>query len=59
MDTLRECLVTFIPMLDTMTVKKENMRMAAAKGFINATDLADYLTKKGMPFRDAYKISVS
>ena len=58
-DTLRECLVTFIPMLDTMTVKKENMRMAAAKGFINATDLADYLTKKGMPFRDAYKISGS
>ena len=58
-DTLRECLVTFIPMLDTMTVKRENMRMAAAKGFINATDLADYLTKKGMPFRDAYKISGS
>lgn len=58
-DTLRECLVTFIPMLDTMTVKKENMRLAAAKGFINATDLADYLTKKGMPFRDAYKISGS
>ena len=58
-DTLRECLVTFIPMLDTMTVKQENMRLAAAKGFINATDLADYLTKKGMPFRDAYKISGS
>ena len=58
-DTLRECLVTFIPMLDTMTVRRENMRMAAAKGFINATDLADYLTKKGMPFRDAYKISGS
>ena len=58
-DTLRECLITFIPMLDTMTVKRENMRMAAAKGFINATDLADYLTKKGMPFRDAYKISGS
>ena len=58
-DTLRECLVTFIPMLDTMTVKRENMRLAAAKGFINATDLADYLTKKGLPFRDAYKISGS
>ena len=58
-DTLRECLVTFIPMLDTMTVKRDNMRLAAAKGFINATDLADYLTKKGMPFRDAYKISGS
>ena len=58
-DTLRECLVTFIPMLGTMTVKRDNMRMAAAKGFINATDLADYLTKKGMPFRDAYKVSGS
>ena len=58
-DTLRECLVTFIPMLGTMTVKRENMRLAAAKGFINATDLADYLTKKGMPFRDAYKVSGS
>ncbi len=58
-DTLKECLITFIPMLDTITVKRENMRMAAAKGFINATDLADYLTKKGMPFRDAYKISGS
>ncbi|MEG2429132.1 MAG: argininosuccinate lyase, partial [Oscillospiraceae bacterium] len=39
----------------TMTVLKENMRNAAAKGFINATDCADYLTKKGLPFRDAYK----
>ena len=58
-DTLKECLITFIPMLDTITVKRENMRLAAAKGFINATDLADYLTKKGMPFRDAYKISGS
>ncbi|MBQ3149619.1 MAG: argininosuccinate lyase [Clostridia bacterium] len=58
-DTLKECLVTFIPMLDTITVKRDNMRLAAAKGFINATDLADYLTKKGMPFRDAYKISGS
>ncbi|MCR5484854.1 MAG: argininosuccinate lyase [Clostridiales bacterium] len=58
-DTFKECLVTFIPMLDTMTVIKENMRSAAARGFINATDLADYLTKKGVPFRDAYKISGS
>ncbi|MCD7741223.1 MAG: argininosuccinate lyase [Ruminococcus sp.] len=54
-DTVKLCLKTFIPMLDTMTINKENMRAAAAKGFINATDCADYLVKKGMPFRDAYK----
>ena len=41
-------------MIDTMRVLPENMRKAAGKGFINATDCADYLTKKGMPFRDAY-----
>ncbi len=58
-DTVTECIETFIPMFDTMTVLKANMRKAAAKGFINATDLADYLTKKGMPFRDSYKISGS
>ncbi|MBO5099138.1 MAG: argininosuccinate lyase [Clostridia bacterium] len=58
-DTIKECLITVIPMIDTMTVLKGNMRKAAAKGFINATDLADYLTKKGVPFRDAYKISGS
>ena len=40
-----------------MTVKPENMRKAAAEGFINATDAADYLVKKGMPFRTAYKIT--
>ncbi|MBO5454845.1 MAG: argininosuccinate lyase [Clostridia bacterium] len=56
-DTVKECIETFIPMLDTMRTIPENMRRAAAKGFINATDLADYLTKKGVPFRDAYKIS--
>ena len=44
-------------MLETMTVNKDNMKKAAAKGFINATDLADYLVKKGMAFRTAYKIS--
>jgi argininosuccinate lyase len=44
-------------MLATMKVLPENMRAAAAKGFINATDCADYLVKKGMPFRDAYKIT--
>lgn len=56
-DNIKLCLVTFIPMLDTMRVIKENMRNAAAKGFINATDCADYLVKKGMPFRTAYKIT--
>lgn len=54
-DTVKLCLVTFTPMLATMTVNAENMRAAAARGFINATDCADYLTKKGVPFRDAYK----
>ena len=44
-------------MLDTMTVRTDNMRAAAGKGFINATDCADYLTKKGMPFRDAYTVT--
>jgi len=56
-DTVNLCLTTFIPMLKTARVLKENMRAAAAKGFINATDCADYLVKKGMPFRDAYKIT--
>ncbi len=51
------CLKTFDPMLATMRVNKENLRAAAAKGFINATDCADYLVKKGLPFRDAYKIT--
>ena len=46
-------------MLEPLKVNKENMRNAAKKGFINATDLADYLVKKGMAFRDAYKISGS
>jgi len=56
-DNTELCLKTFIPMLRTMRVLKDNMRKAAAKGFINATDCADYLVKKGMPFRDAYKIT--
>lgn len=56
-DTVSMCLATFTPMLATMTVLKDNMRAAAAKGFINATDCADYLVKKGMPFRDAYRIT--
>ena len=56
-DTLELCLKTITPMLDTMKPLPANMRRAAAKGFINATDCADYLTKKGMPFRDAYKLT--
>ena len=56
-DTVKECLSIFTPMLHTATFIKENMYNAAKKGFINATDLADYLAKKGMPFRDAYKLT--
>ena len=55
-DTVKKCLKVFAPMIETMTVLTDNMYSAAQKGFINATDLADYLTKKGMPFRSAYKI---
>jgi len=56
-DTVKMCLEAFTPMLATMKVNVENMRAAAAKGFINATDCADYLVKKGLAFRDAYKIT--
>lgn len=54
-DTVKMCLTAFTPMLDTMKVIPQNMRKAAAGGFINATDCADWLTKNGVPFRDAYK----
>ncbi len=54
-DTVKMCLTAFTPMVETMSVLKDNMRNAAAKGFINATDCADYLVSKGLPFRDAYK----
>ena len=57
LDTVELCLPVFTGMLDTMTVLPENMRAAAGRGFINATDCADYLTKKGMPFRDAYTVT--
>ena len=53
-DTVKLCLPVFAAMIDTMKVHTENMRQAANRGFITATDCADYLTKKGMPFRDAY-----
>ena len=56
-ETVKMCLKVFAPMLATMKSRPENMKKAAQGGFINATDLADYLVKKGMPFRSAYKIS--
>ena len=58
-DTVQMCLKVFAPMIGTMKANTDNMKKAAQKGFINATDLADYLVKKGMPFRSAYKISGS
>ena len=57
LDTVKQCLEIFAPMLVTMRLKKDNMYRAASEGFINATDLADYLTKKGFPFRSAYKLT--
>ena len=56
-DTVKMCIETVIPMINTFKENKENMKKAALKGFINATDCADYLVKKGIPFRDAYKIT--
>ncbi len=56
-DTVIQCLQVFAPMIRTMKTLPGNMKKAAQGGFINATDLADYLVKKGMPFRSAYKIS--
>ena len=56
-DTVKMCLQVFAPMVATMKAQRENMLRAAQKGFINATDLADYLVKKGLPFRSAYQIS--
>ena len=56
-DTVKMCLQVFTGMIATLTANTANMKLAAQKGFINATDLADYLVKKGLPFRSAYKIS--
>ena len=56
-DTVKMCLQVFTGMIATMKANTQNMKRAAQTGFINATDLADYLVKKGMPFRSAYKIS--
>ena len=58
-DTVKMCLKVFTGMVSTMTANTANMKLAAQRGFINATDLADYLVKTGMPFRSAYKISGS
>jgi argininosuccinate lyase len=55
-DTVKKCLLVFKPMVETIRVKKENMRKAAGSGFTNATDLADYLVKKGVPFREAHAV---
>ena len=56
-DTVSMCLPVMTRMIETMTAKPEAMKKAAQRGFINATDLADYLVRKGLPFRSAYKIS--
>lgn len=56
-DTVQACLGVFAPMIETMKVKKDNMLAAAKSGFINATDLADWLAKRGVPFRTAYKLT--
>lgn len=56
-DTVKDCLIIFNDMIKTIKVNEENMKNAASRGFINATDLADYLVKKGLPFRSAYKIT--
>ncbi|MDD2401061.1 MAG: argininosuccinate lyase [Clostridia bacterium] len=55
-DNVQKCLLIFTPMIATLTFNKENMRKAAGKGYSNATDLADYLVRKGMSFRDAHRI---
>ncbi|MHB1042199.1 MAG: argininosuccinate lyase [Eubacteriales bacterium] len=55
-DTVKNCLTVFRPMVETMRVKKESMAAAADEGFTNATDLADYLVRKGLPFREAHRV---
>ena len=56
-DTVKMCLEVFTGMVETLTALPENMKKAAQKGFINATDLADWMVKQGLPFRSAYKIA--
>lgn len=55
-DTVKKCLLVFAPMVKTMHVKKDNMAAAARGGFTCATDLADYLVRKGLPFRQAHAV---
>lgn len=55
-DTIKKCLLFMSPMLKTMTLKKTNMKAATKQGFTNATDLADYLVRKGLAFRDAHEV---
>ena len=56
LDTAKICLELFASMLDTATFRVQTLREAVSKGFINATDCADYMVKKGLPFRSAYKV---
>ncbi len=58
-ETVLKCLPVFTKMIETMSANEDNMKKSASEGFINATDLADYLVKKGLPFRSAYKIAGS
>ncbi|MEW6573996.1 MAG: argininosuccinate lyase [Bacillota bacterium] len=55
-DTLKGCLEVFIPMLQTLKVNRERMTAAARRGFLTATDLAEYLVRKGLPFREAHEV---
>lgn len=56
-NTLKSCIAVYIAMLPNVSVKKEKMKQAAQHGFLNATDLADYLASKGVPFREAHGIA--
>ncbi len=56
-DTVKSCLAVLHEMLHTIEFKKENMEKALGEGFITATDIADYLTRKGMPFRKAHEVT--
>jgi len=55
-DTIKGCLLVFYGMIETITVNKDIMKISSSQGFMEATDIADYLTSKGMSFRDAYKL---
>ena len=55
-DTVKKCLLVFAPLLKTTKFKAERMREGAGRGFTNATDLADYLVRRGLPFRSAHEV---